>query len=365
MPSRRPPYLFLCLLCWLCTGFGPPVLTESDNPRQPWTIHQIRALRQLPMPHLTAASALLVDMPTGEVLYAQDEHKRWAPASLTKIVTALVALQRGRQDQPMLVRGSDLQPSTAAGLRGGEELNMRQLLFALLIPSDNAASMTIARELAGDVETFVGWMNELVTTWGLENTHFANPHGLDDENGYTTAWDMAIIARQAMQDPVFADIVGRHEAVVAGRHLESTNKLLNTYPGTIGVKTGTTGQAGENLITMVDRPEGRAMTVVLGSEDRFSDTRLLMDYYYSNYAELRIDLPESLQNRYLDESGTWREFGLREPVTLLIHPWQRGTASFYRRITNIAADPDPDEPIGVLEISLNGRYLTEVPLYVR
>jgi D-alanyl-D-alanine carboxypeptidase (penicillin-binding protein 5/6) len=341
------------------------MLTESDNPRQPWTIHQIRMLRRIPAPHLDAAAALLVDVPTGEVLYAHNEHKRHAPASLTKIVTAMVALQRGRQDQLMTIRGDDLRPYSAVGLRGGEEWNMRQLLFTLLIPSDNAASVTIARELAGDAGTYVGWMNEMVAGWGLEDTRFANPHGLDHENGYTTAWDMAIIARQAMQDPVFADIVGRWEAIATGRKLESTNMLLNSYPGTIGVKTGTTDAAGENLITMVDRPQGRAMSVVLGSKDRFSDTRLLMDYFYSNYAELRIDLPESDQNRYMDESGIWRSFGLRQPVAVLIEPWQRSAASYYRRVTNISADVSPDEPIGMLEISLNGRYLTEVPLYVR
>ena len=365
MPSRRVAGLFLSVLSCLCTAFGPPVITDSDVPRQSLTLDQMRAVCPIPTPDVTAASAILVSPTTGQILFAHNEHERRAPASLVKIVTALVALQRGRQDQELRVNRGDLQLYSAARVWLGENLNVRKSLFLLLIPSDNVAAMTLARGLAGDVDTYVQWMNELVASWGLVDTHFVNPHGLDAEGAYTTAYDMAIIARYAMRDAIIAEIVGCPEAIIDGRRVESTNKLLNAYPGAIGMKTGTTDRAGECLIAVVDRPSGQALSVVLGADDRVYDTRLLLDYFYATCAELRIDLPQTPQNRYLDENGDWHEIRMRDPITFLVSPWQVGTASFYRRIDDVSANPDLDKPVGALEVTLAGQRLAEVPLYVR
>jgi len=317
------------------------------------------------LPNLTAASAMLINTTTGEILYAHTERERRAPASLIKLVTALVALQRGRLDREIRVKDEDLGVRSAAGMQSGDLYNLRELLFMLLIPSDNAAAMTIARGLAGDVHAYVGWMNALVASWGLADTHFVNPHGLDAKDGYSTAYDMAIIAINALRNPTLADIANRYEAIIAWRRLESTNELLNTYSGTIGLKTGTTDRAGECLIAAVERPTGAALLVLMGSSDRFTDARLMLDYFYANYAELHIDLPQTPQNRYLDEAHNWREFKLRQPITMLISPWQVGRVSFYRRIDNVSADPNPEQSIGALEVRLAGRPLTEVPLYGR
>jgi len=366
MRSRRPSFLLLSLLSLLCLAFAPPVLTNSDVPRYTLTSHQLRAMRARPLPALTAPAVVLVNDRTGEILYARNEHERRAPASLIKMITAMVALERGDLDQGIIVNQTDALVYSAVGVSNGEKLTLRELLFTMLIPSDNVAARAIARELGGGrTATFVGWMNELVARLGLLDTHCANPTGLDHKDAYSSAYDMAIVARYAMNYPVFADIVRRYQAYAGGRWLESTNKLLNTYSGMIGVKTGTEQLAGECLITVVDRPQGRVLTVIMGSTDRFADTYLLLEYYYANYAELRIDLPQTPQNRYLDESNTWQEFGLKEPVVLLIKPWQMGTATYYRRIDNLSPDPDPDEPIGALVVTLAGNPFTEIPLYVR
>ncbi|MFO7917670.1 MAG: serine hydrolase [Anaerolineae bacterium] len=317
------------------------------------------------LPEISAVSYILVNPSTGQILEAHNEHVRRSPASLVKIVTALVALRRGRQDQEIEIQSSDLRVYSATHLQSGEELSLRQLLFMMLIPSDNAAAVAIARALGGDVQTYVGWMNDLVAEWGLQDTHFANPHGLDDEGNYSTAHDMALIAWQAMKDPVFADIVGRSEAIAAFRILESTNELLGTYPGAIGVKTGTTDLAGECLVSMVDRPQGEALLVVMGSEDRFGDSRLMLDYFYTNFAELSADLRETPQNRYRDGQGRWHAFGLQEPQIFLVTPWQVRTVSFYRRINNPNTNPDAQEPVGALEIRLMDKPFSELPLYVR
>jgi serine-type D-Ala-D-Ala carboxypeptidase (penicillin-binding protein 5/6) len=365
MPSRRLPWLVISLLSCLSVAFGPPVLTESDCSRRSLTAQQLGAMHQIPPPELTAASAIMVNTTTGQILYARNEHEHRAPASLTKMVTALVALQRGRLDQEIRVADTDLAVGSAAYMQLGELINLRDLLHMLLIPSDNAAGMTIARGLGKDVPTFVGWMNDLVASWGLSDTHFTNPHGLDSKNEYTTAYDMAIISLYAMRNPTFADIVGRYDSTAGGRAMVTTNELLNKYPGMIGIKTGTTDNAGQCFAAMVNRPAGKVLTVVMGSTDRFVDTQRLLDYFYTNFAELRIDLPQTPQNRYLDENNTWHDFGLREPTSVLISPWQVNSVSFYRRIDTPSANPNPDQPIGVLQVNVADKPLTEVPIYAR
>jgi len=348
-----------------CLGFGPPVLTDADVPTRWVTQQQLGAVRNTAPPQLDCEAALLADVATGQVLYAHNEHEQRAPASLTKIVTAMVALRVGRQDQEITVATADLYVDSVAGLKTGEKLTLRQLLFLLLVPSDNRSAMVIARGLAGDYATFVGWMNDLSAEWGMTNSHWGNPHGLDNAETYSTAYDIAIAARNAMADPIFADVVSYSDAVIAGHWVLSTNELLTTYPGAVGIKTGTTDNAGQCLAAMVDRVSGKALTVVMGSSDRFLDTRLLMDHYYDNYAVLTIDLPQTDQNRYLDEEGNWREFRLERPFALLIKPWQVGTARAYRRIDTLGANPDASAPIGALEITLDGLPAAEVPLYVR
>jgi len=365
MTRRRLLLLLLGLASCLCMGFGPPVLVNADLPQRTVTPHQMRLMRRAPEPELTAAASLLADVTTRRVLYARNENEHRAVGSLVKIATAMVALQRAPLDKDIRVHQDDMVVSSSANLQNGELLTLREYLFFLLIPSDNRAAVTIARSLGKETSTYVGWMNEWAASLGLRDTRFANSSGLDHRLAYSTAHDMAIMALEAMKNPVFADIVRRPEAALAARRLESTNKLLSVYPGMIGVKTGTEELAGECLITMVDRPQGKAISVVLGSTDRFRDTRLLLDYYYANYAQLRIDMPPTALNRYRDENGNWHEFGLREASVYLIDPWQMGTLSLYRRIDNPSSTPNPQEPVGALVVNLGGQPFTELPLYAR
>jgi len=317
------------------------------------------------VPEISAASAIVVNLTIGQVLYARNEHARRAPASLVKLVTAMVTLQRSRLDKEFTVFPDDLSVYSPNYLQNGERLNVRELLFMLLISSDNVAAVTLARSIGRDVGTFVGWMNDLAAGWGLKDTRFANPHGYDSRSMYSSAFDMAVIAYHALSDPVIADIVKLPEIVMAGRRIQSTNRLLNSYSGMAGLKTGTTDQAGECYIAVVNRPAGRVLVVLLGSKDRFTDARLLLDYFYANYAELRIDMPPSAQNRYLDEQNGWHDCSVRAPLTLLVKPWQVSSASFYRRIDDLRVAPPPDQPVGALTVQLAGHPLTEVPIYAR
>ncbi len=363
--SRRFSLLLLIVLATLSLGFGPPRLTDSDLAIKRLTPQQIALMRNDPVPEVTAAAVLLVNPTTGQVIYAQNEHARRAPASLTKLITALVAMERADLERRIHISENDLSVWTMIGLQENEIQPLRELLPVLLLPSDNAAAMAIARNVGGDVNVFVGWMNEWVENWGLQNTRFANPSGLDAEGNYTSAWDMARIALYAMQDPMLRSILSQPEMVSTNRRLVNTNEMLRRYPGAVGVKTGTERQAGQCLITLVERRQGQALSVLLGSTDRYADATALTDYFYRNYAELTIDLPPSPINQYVDENGDLRPMGLVEPARFLARSWQMGDLTMVRRIENPTANPTPDEPIGRLEVYLAGRPLVELPLYAK
>ena len=362
---KRAFLFVIALLSLLCVGFGPPSLTDSDIPKRRLQPQQLKVMSSVTQPKVSAAAAILVDANTRQILYAKNEHVHRAPASLVKMMTATVALKRGQLSKEIAVRGDDLGVYSAGGMVAGDKYTLYELLRFLLVPSDNASSLTIARGVAGDTKTFVSWMNEQAKAWGLADTHYANPHGLDDDGGYSTAYDLAIIALNAMQDPTFADIVRRPGDVIGGREVKSTNELLNTYSGTIGVKTGTEDLAGECFIGMVRRQDATLLVVVLGSDDRYGESRALLDYGFANYAELQVNLLQTDQNRYVDEAGTWHELYLKQPFVWLISPWQVGSTSLYRRIDDFSANADPNQPVGALEILLSGSTLTEVPIYAR
>lgn len=365
MPSKRWLVCLCGLLVLFCTGFGPPVLTNGDVPLRRVNRWTLAGMGQPPAPEITAASAFLYNPTTRQVIYTKNPHSRRAPGSLSKIVTAMVAIESEQWEKTIVIREEDLAVWSMIGMAEGEEHSLLDLLYLLLIPSDNAAAQAIARGLAGDVDTFVGWMNERVSGWGLQDTRFANPTGLDDVDNYTSAYDIALIAERAMRDPVFAAIVGNYEINAAGFGLKNTNEMLVKYEGTVGVKTGTTDQAGECLVTMVKRPQGDALCVVMGSEDRYKDSSLLLDYFYDQYTELHVDLPETPQNRYVDQDGAWHSFGLQEPIDILVESWQVDSLRFVRDIHNPATQPAPDEAVGTLIVYLNDQPVLERPLYVR
>jgi D-alanyl-D-alanine carboxypeptidase (penicillin-binding protein 5/6) len=367
MRIRRPLMLGISLMVCFSLGFGPPVLTNSDLAHNSLAPEQIQVMKPVLLPQISAQAAMLVDLVTGRILYANNEHERRAPASITKLVSAVVALEHGALTTDMVVWPADLAATTRAGLANGEHLTMQQLLVLMLVCSDNAAASAVARNLSGgdnDV-AFVGWMNELVARWGLKDTHFTNPHGLDDPDHYSTAYDLAIIARNAMLVPFIAEVVAYPTALVGNHQVISTNELLNSYPGLVGVKTGTTDNAGECLIAMAIRTQGRVLAVVLASADRFQDARVLLDYYYASYAGLEVSLRGSNFDRYLDEGQNWHGLAVKEPYTSLLAAWQLDNVTLFRRIDQLAPSPDPNQPVGALEVYLSGQYLGEVPLYAQ
>ncbi|MDI3338977.1 MAG: hypothetical protein QJR03_12680 [Sphaerobacter sp.] len=262
-------------------------------------------------PTVHARHWVIMDADTGEVLDGQAAHARSAMASLTKVLTALVAIERGDLAQTVTVVRSDLLGGATAGLRAGETVSLRTLLYGLLLPSGNDAAMAIARAVGGSPATddpaarerFVTWMNERVASMGLTDTHVVNPHGLDAPGHFSSAHDLAEITRAALASPTFVAIVGAAAYAADGHRYESTNELPRRYPGVTGGKTGWTEDAGHCLIEVAERAGRRLIVVLLGSDGEhwYDDAAALLDYGWS------LPSPATTPERAARVFAWWRD----------------------------------------------------------
>lgn len=238
-------------------------------------------------PDIAAESAIVVDATSGEVLYTRDASLRLPPASLTKIITAFVAIESTAPDTLMPVAESDLIGEASMGLSAGESLPFETLLYGLLLPSGNDAAMTVARNVSGSVDQFVAHANDRLAQLGLPDTHLANPHGLDADDHYSSARDLASVTLYALQhEPMFQQVSSATEYTGNGHELYQTNDLHVTYPGLIAGKTGVTDAAGNCLMEVAERDGRRVIVVLLGStaDAWYADAETLLDYGFATLA---------------------------------------------------------------------------------
>lgn len=237
-------------------------------------------------PATSAASAVLMDGDTGRILYAQDENTPRPMASTTKLMTALVAVESLGGD---LARPVKIQPEwtgiegTSLYLRPGEILQVETLLYGLLLHSGNDAAVALAGYCAGDVATFVEWMNQRAADLGMTRTHFSDPNGLGDAGHYASALDMAKLGRACLHNETIARIVATKSITLEGRALTNHNKLLWQYDGCTGMKTGYTRQAGRTLVSSARREGQNLICVTLNDRDDWADHKALFDYGFSTY----------------------------------------------------------------------------------
>ena len=244
---------------------------------------------------ISAQSAIVIESSSGEALWSKNCDKPMPMASTTKIMTALVALERC--DVQKTVKVSPL----AVGVEGssiylyaGEELTMENLLYAMLLESANDAAAAIAIEVGGSIEGFSKLMNKKAAELGLQNTSFENPHGLDGENHYTTAKELAIITREAMKNESFRKIVSTYKTTIPLNKTEGTrvlinhNKLLKSYEGAIGVKTGFTKKSGRCLVSAAEIDGVEYICVTLNAPSDWSDHTKLLDYASSLYESVTL-----------------------------------------------------------------------------
>ena len=240
-------------------------------------------------PQTGAEAFILMDAGSGRVLTGKNTEQELAIASTTKIMTALVALETGNLSDKVTVKQNHLKEGSSMYLRAGEVLTLEELLYGLLLPSGNDAAECIAAHCGGSGGSggsaqFVRWMNEKAKALGMEHTSFANPSGLDEMGHSSCALDMARLAAYAMQNPTFARIVSTRTASVGTRTMTNHNKLLASYSGCVGLKTGYTGDAGRTLVTCAERDGMRLIAVTLHDGSDWADHAALYDYGFSAYA---------------------------------------------------------------------------------
>ena len=249
--------------------------------------------RQVPIapPPVTAPEVAVVDDDTGLLLFGRAAHAREAPASTTKIATALVTLEHAQSldaSVRVTVDGwamAAADGSSVMGLQPGQRVSIRTLLYGLLLPSGNDAAEQLAVSVAESRSQFVTWMNAAATDdLGLADTHFVNPSGLDADGHYSSAYDLAQLARRAMRDDVFKEIVATPQVKADGFVLAGHNPLLGVYPGADGVKTGTTDAAGKALVGSAVHGGHRVYAVVLHSDDLLGDSTALFDWVWQSFA---------------------------------------------------------------------------------
>lgn len=243
--------------------------------------------QNLSPPRLTATGVFVMDLDSGVVLYDKNPHLRLPPASLTKIMTSLVALDHFSEDAVLKVINGQKSLGNTAKLVQGDELTASDMLYALLVPSGNDAAVTLAENYPGGYTAFLEKMNQKTTELGLTNTHFSNVSGVESARHFTSAYDIAIIARNALRRHSFSSIVSTKNIVLhslKGRRysLTSTNLLLGR-PGILGVKTGWTPEAGECLVILGNQNDHPILISLLNSQDRFGEGQRLVDWVYSNF----------------------------------------------------------------------------------
>lgn len=243
---------------------------------------------------VSAKHAILMEAQSGDIVYSKNATECAPMASTTKIMTAIVAIENGSLNDVICI------PAEAVGVEGssiylkeGERLTLKELLYALLLESANDAATAIAIHIGGDVEHFADMMNKKAYELGAFDTHFTNPHGLDSDEHYTTAYDLALIARYAMSIPVFCEIVSSIKETIPSfdggiRLLINHNKLLKSYEGAIGVKTGFTKKSGRCLVSCSEQNGVTLIAVTLNAPNDWNDHKAMLDYGFEQYESVKL-----------------------------------------------------------------------------
>lgn len=245
--------------------------------------------KNLQVPEFSARAVIIKDLATGAVLFQKNASESMPIASTTKIISALVASEYFKSNSELTVQTGASAEGSRVGLIKGENLSFRSLLYGMLLNSGNDAAFAIAENYPKGVKGFVDAMNQKAAELDLKNSHFDNPAGFDSPRHYSSAYDLSVITEEALKNDVLARIFATKETNIVSlnkkytHQLVNLNKLLTNVWGVLGVKTGTTEEAKENLVTLVERNGKKVLIVLLGSNDRFGETTKLIEWTYSNW----------------------------------------------------------------------------------
>jgi D-alanyl-D-alanine carboxypeptidase len=336
----------------LLTGFGIPAVAAA---RQEYAAQP---------PHTSAASDILIEASSKTVLHEKNADKHMLIASTTKILTALVVLENSDVNDNVVI-GNDFPAIEGSSiyLKTGEELTVLELLYGLLLESGNDAAVALALHLSGSLDAFSDLMNQYAKSIGCRDSHFSNPHGLDQKDHYSTARDLALISAEAMKNKTFRDIVSTKHIAIAGRYFRNHNKLLWRYRGAIGIKTGYTESAGRSLVSCAERDGMQLICVTLSAPDDWNDHSKLYNWAFGNYGCIKVSKEDQTYGNVPVISGK-KEYACIHPAEDYSYVYARSDeAELSCELKKFVYAPVAEkEAAGLLTIRQNGRTVKEIPL---
>lgn len=323
-------------------------------------------------PKTNGKAVVLMDAASGRVLYSQNKNDRLPPASLTKIMTAMLVVENGNLDQE--VQASEHAVKTGEStiyLQVGETLTVRELLYACMLPSANDASTALAETIGGTDSAFVELMNQRASDLGMADTHFCNPHGLETAGHYTSAYDLALLTRQAMTYPIFRQVVAtkRMSLPWAGRTepriILNENRLLYRYDGALGGKTGYTKKAGNCVVGAARRGDMELIVVSMNSTTVYEDLQQMLDYGFAHFKMVDLAPADQISAEVKVLSGKAKTITARPASDLLVavQPEEKAMLS-YKVIpeSQVLAPVKAGDPVGTCCIYLNEKEVGRVNL---
>ncbi|MDZ5722100.1 D-alanyl-D-alanine carboxypeptidase family protein, partial [Bacillus sp. SXabc123] len=347
--------------------FAPSALAKQDGKRTSELAHE-------------AKSAVLIERDTGKVLYNKNSNERLAPASMTKIMTMLLimeALDEGKIKMSDKVRTSEHAASMGGSqifLEPGEEMTVEEMLKGIAIASGNDASVAMAEFISGSEEEFVRKMNKKAKELGLKNTSFKNPTGLTEEGHYSSAYDMAIMAKELLKYESITKFTGTYEDYLRENTdkkfwLVNTNRLIKFYPGVDGVKTGYTGEAKYCLTASAKKGNMRAIAVVFGAstpKDRNAQVTKMLDFAFSQYETHPLYKRNETVAKVKVKKGKQKfvELTTSEPISILTKKGEdmKNVKKEIKMNDNVSAPIQKGQELGTLVLKKDGEVLAESPV---
>ena len=378
--------IFICLFFIILLSFSP-VLADDENFEYLSDLSTIQSSNSenITEPTINSRAAIVYERSSGKILYGKEENEKRKMASTTKIMTAIVVLENTNLDDIVTISSKAAGTGgSRLGLHKDDKISIQDLLYGLLLCSGNDAAVALAEHVGGDLSNFANMMNSKAVSLGLSSTHFVTPHGLDDDNHYTTAYELALITNYALKNDVFANLVKTKTYTISinnhPKTLSNTNELLGNLDGVYGVKTGFTNGANRCLVTAVKRDNMDIICIVLGADtkkDRTKDSINLINYSFNNFKMVHIK--EKITNEFVNwkicNSSSFRvEKGVSDSVDIIIQdiPYdffpikcnQTDDMSIYIYCNTELTAPLPSgSTLGYLAVSVNNQTVLTLNLY--
>lgn len=347
-------------------------ITLGDSVKKLWSLILMFLLFYTPLVSAfdsSATSAILMDMDSKRIMYAKNIHNVRSVASISKIMTAVLAVESGKMNETVTI-GDEIKEAYGSGIyiQNGEKLKLQDLVYGLMLRSGNDAALAIANYVGGDVESFVALMNKKAKEIGMKSTTFNNPSGLDEDKGnYSTAYDMAILTSYAMENKVYRQIVGtkkyKLETNKNAYSWTNKNKLLSSYKYITGGKTGFTKKAKRTLVTTASKDNLNLVVVTLNDGNDWQDHQNLYEEAfktYKSYQILKTGIIDIYDEKYYDN----KEFYLKEHFSYPLLDSEKDNIMLKMELNKIRKYKN-NQKVGIVKVMINQEKVYETNIYIR